>query len=103
MATKRGNVPTQSWRGKSAVFRIYSALTSNGYIKAVRRQRNLGLNDMMHASLTMIAINKLTDRTGADSEFFFPEITGNGHKNVFPNVKTINAAVKTHTRRCLRS
>ena len=36
----------QSWRGKSAVFRIYSALTSNGYrksIKAVRRQRNLGL------------------------------------------------------------
>ena len=45
-ATKCGNVPTQSWRGKSAVFRIYSALTSNGYrksIKAVRRQRNLGL------------------------------------------------------------
>jgi hypothetical protein len=40
------NVLTQSWRGKSAVFRIYSALTSNGYrksIKAVRRQRNLGL------------------------------------------------------------
>jgi hypothetical protein len=39
-------VPTQSWRGKSAVFRIYGALTSNGYrksIKAVRRQRNLGL------------------------------------------------------------
>ena len=23
IATKRGNVPTQSWRGKSAVFRIY--------------------------------------------------------------------------------
>jgi hypothetical protein len=45
-SSKRGNVPTQSWRGKSAVFRIYSALTSNGYrksIKAVRRQRNLGL------------------------------------------------------------
>jgi hypothetical protein len=36
-------VPTQSWRGKSAVFRIYSTLTSNGYIKAVRRQRNLWL------------------------------------------------------------
>ena len=31
-----------------------------------------------------------------------PEMTGNGHKNVFPNVKMINAAVKTHTRRCLR-
>jgi hypothetical protein len=26
-----------------------------------------------------------------------PEMTGNGHKFVFPNVKTINAAVKTHT------
>jgi hypothetical protein len=39
-------VPTQSWRGKSAVFHMYSALTSNGYrksIKAVRWQRNLGL------------------------------------------------------------
>ena len=37
---------TQSWRSKSAVLRMYSALTSNGYrksIKAVRRQRNLGL------------------------------------------------------------
>ena len=46
MATKRGNVLTQSWRSKSAVFRMYSALTSNGYSKsiyAVRRQRNLGL------------------------------------------------------------
>ena len=52
IATKRGNVPTQSWRGKSAVFRIYSALTSHGYsksIKAVRRQRNIGLTKEMHA------------------------------------------------------
>ena len=32
-----------------------------------------------------------------------PEMTGNGHKFCFPNVKTINAAVKTHTRQCLRS
>jgi hypothetical protein len=32
-----------------------------------------------------------------------PEMTRNGHKFVFPNVKTINVAVKTHTRRCLRS
>jgi hypothetical protein len=33
---------------KSAVFRMHSALTSNGYrksIKAVRRQRNLGLTE----------------------------------------------------------
>ena len=46
IATKRGNVPTQSWRGKSAVIRMYCALTFNGYsnsIKAVKRQRNLGL------------------------------------------------------------
>ena len=37
---------TQSWRRKSAVFRMHSTLTSHGYsksIKAVRRQRNLGL------------------------------------------------------------
>ena len=32
-----------------------------------------------------------------------PEMTGSGHNLFFPNVKTINAAVKTHTRRCLRS
>jgi hypothetical protein len=48
--------------------------------------------------LAMIAINKLKDRTRAD-----PEMTGNGHKIFFTNVKTINAAVKTHTRRSLRS
>ena len=37
---------TQSWRSKSAVFRMYHALTLNGYsnfINAVKRQRNLGL------------------------------------------------------------
>jgi hypothetical protein len=37
---------SQSWRGKSAVFRIYYPLTLNGYsnfINAVKRQRNLGL------------------------------------------------------------
>jgi hypothetical protein len=46
IATKRGNVITQSWRSKSAVFRMHSPLTSHGYsksIKAVRQQRNLGL------------------------------------------------------------
>ena len=46
IATKSGNVPTKSWRGKSVVFRMYSPLTSHGYsksIKAVRGQRNLGL------------------------------------------------------------
>jgi hypothetical protein len=52
----------------------------------------------INALLTMIAINKHADRTGVD-----PEMTGNGHTNVFPNVKTINAAVKTHTWQCLRS
>jgi hypothetical protein len=46
IATKRGNVLTQSWRSKSAVFRMYHPLTLNGYsnfINAVKRQRNLGL------------------------------------------------------------
>jgi hypothetical protein len=54
---KGGNVPTQSWRGKSAVFRIYSALTSNGYsksIKAIRRQRNLGLSFIVKDNLVEI-------------------------------------------------
>ena len=32
-----------------------------------------------------------------------PEMTFNGHKKKIPNVKTIDAAVKTHTRWCLRS
>ena len=32
-----------------------------------------------------------------------PEMTENRHNILFPNVKTINAAVKTHTWRCLRS
>ena len=43
----RVSVLTQSWRGKSAVFRMSSSLTSHGYsksIKVVRRQRNLGLH-----------------------------------------------------------
>ena len=46
MATKRGNVLSQSWRSKSAVFRMYHPLSLNGYskiINAVKRQRNLGL------------------------------------------------------------
>ena len=45
----------------------------------------------INALLTMIAINKLLDRTGAD-----PEMTANGHNVFFPNVKAINAAIKTH-------
>jgi spore coat protein CotH len=43
----------------------------------------------INALLTMIAINKLTDWTGAD-----PEMTGNGHNYFF---SMINATVKnTH-------
>ena len=48
----------------------------------------------INALLTMIAINKLRSGPGNDrkrTQFFFP------------NVKTINAAVKTHMRRYLRS
>jgi hypothetical protein len=55
-ATKRGNMPTKSWRGKSAVFRMCSPLTSHGYsksIKAVRRQRKLGLMHFLIISLEM--------------------------------------------------
>jgi hypothetical protein len=47
----------------------------------------------INALLTMIAINKLTDQTGAD-----PEMTGNGHNFFSPNVEMINGAVKTHTK-----
>jgi hypothetical protein len=35
IATKRGNVLTQSWRSKSAVFRIYCALTFDGSSKNI--------------------------------------------------------------------
>ena len=51
---KRGNVLTQSWRSKSAGFRIYHALTLNGYnnfINAVKRQRNLGLDNDLSCSV----------------------------------------------------
>jgi hypothetical protein len=40
----------------------------------------------------MIVINKLTDQTGRGK---IPEMTGNRHNLFSPNVKTINAAVKT--------
>ena len=45
---------TQSWRSKSAVFRMYHALTLNGYsnfINGVKRQRNLGLRTLLSAIL----------------------------------------------------
>jgi hypothetical protein len=51
-------VLTQSWRSKSAVFRMYCALTFNGYsnsIKAVKRQRNFGL-----VRMEILAENVLT-------------------------------------------
>jgi hypothetical protein len=43
-------VLTQSWRSKSAVFRMYHALTLNGnsnIINAVKRQKNLGLSSTL--------------------------------------------------------
>ena len=48
---------TQSWRSKSAVFCMHSSLTSHGYsksIKAVRRQRNLGLLTVLPPDRTCI-------------------------------------------------
>ena len=47
----------KSWRGKSAVIRIYYPLTLNGYsnfIKAVKRQRNLGLGDRDRQSVLSV-------------------------------------------------
>ena len=60
IATKLGNVPIQSWRGKPAVIRIYHALTLNGYsnfIKAVKRQRNLGLQGPVVRLLQLMETN----------------------------------------------
>jgi hypothetical protein len=37
IATKRGNVPTRSWRGKSAVFLMESALMSHGFSKSNKK------------------------------------------------------------------
>jgi hypothetical protein len=46
----------------------------------------------MNALLTMIAINKLMDRSGAD-----PEMTGNGHNTFFPQPKNDQCGSKnTH-------
>ena len=52
---------TQSWRSKSAVFRMHCPLTFNGYsnsIKAVKRQRNLGLT----FGLTNLRTNEPSDQ-----------------------------------------
>jgi hypothetical protein len=37
IAKKRGNVPTQSWSGKSTVFLMESALTSHGSSKSNKK------------------------------------------------------------------
>jgi hypothetical protein len=37
IAMKRGNVPTQSWSSKSAVFLMESALTSHGFNKSNKK------------------------------------------------------------------
>jgi hypothetical protein len=78
IATKRGNVLTQSWRSKSAVFPMYHPLALNGYsnfINAVKRQRNLGLSTEQFAVqrnehiLTKIVQNKLfLQKCGIDTK-----------------------------------
>jgi hypothetical protein len=46
IATKRGNVPTRSWRGKSTVFLVESALTSHGSSKLNRKpSKGRGISD----------------------------------------------------------
>ena len=49
IAMKRGNVPTQSWSGKSAVFLMESALTSNGSSKSNKKQSDCrGISDYLY-------------------------------------------------------
>jgi hypothetical protein len=46
IATKRGNVPTQSWSGKSAVLLMESALTPRGSSKSKKRpSEGSGISD----------------------------------------------------------
>jgi hypothetical protein len=46
IVTKRGNVPTKSWSGKSAVFLMESALTSHGSSKSSKKPLNgRGISD----------------------------------------------------------
>jgi hypothetical protein len=56
MATKRGNVPTQSWSDKSAVFLMVGALTSHGSSKSNKKTSNgRGISDFLfiHNHLTL--------------------------------------------------
>jgi hypothetical protein len=46
IATKRGNVPTQSWSGKSAVLLMESTLTSRGSSKSKKKpSEGRGISD----------------------------------------------------------
>jgi hypothetical protein len=45
IATKHGNVPTQSWSGKYAVFLMESALTSHGSRKSNKPLDGRGILD----------------------------------------------------------
>ena len=46
IATKRGNVPIQSWSGKSAVFLMGSTLTSHGSSKSKKKSSDgRGISD----------------------------------------------------------
>ena len=78
-------MPTKSWRGKSAVIRIYCPLTFNGYsnsIKAVKRQRNLGL-DWLEQTRTHYNIRfafNCTEGTCAESQHSNIEYSPDGKK-----------------------
>ena len=48
IATKRGNVPTQSWSSKSAVFLMESALTSHDSSKSNKKPSDgRGISDQI--------------------------------------------------------
>ena len=56
IATKRGNVPTQSWSGKFAVFLMESALTSHGSSKSNKKPSDgRGISDYITSRSLVIA------------------------------------------------
>jgi hypothetical protein len=82
-------VLTQSWRSKSAVFRMYHPLSLNGYskiINAVKRQRNLGLTSIVIAKYR----RSLKDRVGQVLEVLLLVSCPKGQVKIYINVDLPN-------------
>ena len=68
------DVLTQSWRSKSAVFRMYCPLTLNGYsnfINAIKRQRNLGLARCESKPLILSKVTFANDNSAQTVYIYF--------------------------------